>query len=690
MSLTASLIASIARIAQLQNQSIDNVSLQEATETHKDINDPRKQLAAITHSLTLTGEKWIKNPDQSKLPILYWADNLWGVLRGKNAKGDWVFESFDSESQQWIESAQPLNDEYQFAELNTIKKFLVHDSQVFQMVKEEILSQRKILSEIILASVVINTVALASSFYTLQVYDRVVPTGSSQTLLVLTIGVVFAILYEFVSKKVRGALSLKLVTEIDKKLARNVYNRFLSIRLDQMPRNVGTLAGQIKGYETVRNFLANITSYLIVDLPFALLFCGVIFYIAEQLALIPLCFFILGISLGLFSRKRVMQLSNTIRTTQNKNTGLLVESVEGAETIKSGQAGWRMLGHWLRSTDEARKNDMSLKKISETSQYIIQSSQQLSYVFLIASGALIISQGELTTGGLIACSILSSRILAPVAMVPNQIMQWGQVKSALLGLDQIWALKDDHHGIDKPLVPESIKGHFRFEDVIAKYTDQPALVIPELHIQAGEKIGILGPVGAGKTTLLRALSGMYKPQQGKILLDNMDLCHIAKPLLSEHTAFIQQEARLFAGTLRENLILGLIDPGDEAILAASEQTGLLDNAINTHPEGLHQPIYEGGTGLSGGQKQLVNLTRSFLRKPNIWLLDEPTASMDRALEVKVTQALQDTILDDHTLFLVTHKIEMLALTDRILFVMKNKILLDGPKDEVLKKLQASS
>lgn len=689
MSSSASLQACLQRLSQLQNQSIDKLSLQDAVDETEDLTDHKKVLTKVCQTIAINGAQWVDEAEQSQLPLLYWLEGTWGLIKGKNAKEEWVLDTYDEASSQWVESTSLTLEHYQLARVDTSKKFLLQKSKVFQLVKEELLSEKKILIEILIASVVINTVALASSFYTLQVYDRVVPTGSSQTLLVLTLGVFFAIIYELITKKVRGILSMRLVTQIDKKLAQTVYSRFLAIRLDQLPRNIGTLAGQIKGYETVRNFLATITTYLIVDLPFAFLFCFVIFYIAKGLAVIPLGFFCFGILLGLLTRRRVLELSTRIRMTQNKSTGLLVESVEGAEAIKSGQAGWRMLGHWLRSTDEARLSDMHLKKISETSQYIIQSTQQLSYILLIASGALIISQGELTTGGLIACSILSSRILAPVAMIPNQILQWGQVKSALMGLDQLWDLKDDHHDIPKPLVPDTLKGHFQFEDVLASYTDQPALHIPELTIKAGEKIGILGPVGAGKTTLLRALSGMYKPQQGKVLLDGMDISHITKPLIAEHTAFIQQDVRLFAGTLRENLILGMIDPGDEAILSAAEETGLLDNVIKSHPEGLHQPIYEGGTGLSGGQKQLVNLTRSFLRKPNIWLLDEPTASMDRGLEIKVTKALEQTIQDNHTLFLVTHKLEMLALTDRILFVMKNQIVMDGPKDEVLKKLQAA-
>jgi ATP-binding cassette, subfamily C, bacterial LapB len=298
-----------------------------------------------------------------------------------------------------------------------------------------------------------------------------------------------------------------------------------------------------------------------------------------------------------------------------------------------------------------------------------------------------VARGEMSMGALIACTILSGRILGPIGTFPNMLIQWGHCKAALQGLDRIWALEDDHHGIDQPMVLEQVQGHYQFEGVEASYGNNNALKVPQLHIRPGEKIAVLGPIGAGKTTLLRLLSGMYKPQKGSIKLDGVDLSYISKPVLAEQIGFLQQEGRLFAGSLRENLVLGLIDPGDQVLLETAKLTGLYASVVAAHPQGLQQTITEGGLGLSGGQKQLTNLTRVFLRKPRIWLLDEPTASLDRTLEVSVIQALSRTLQPHDTLVLVTHKTEMLSLVDRVIVVANHQIVLDGPRNEVVRQLQ---
>ena len=688
------LLPCLARLAHLQQESVDRLALQEAAEAALAGADDsaRGQLAVVAGHLQVRPAKWLDAPHPAIVPALIHALHgekvgQWGVLRGQNAQGKWVSEWWDAQPGRWSERADEALPDHEIATFRLSRPYTVSASPVYQLIREEIFSHSRLLREAVIGGLMINVIAMAVSFYSMQVYDRVIPTGASQTLLVLTLGVMVALLFDLAAKRLRSSLYESLIDQVDKRLARTVYLRFLSIRLDQLPPSVGGLAAQMRGYETVRGFFTGVTTNLLVDAPFALFFALIIALIAGWLALIPLVFFVVCAITGLYYRRRVDALASRSNAASNLKTGLLVEAIEGAEGIKSGQGGWRMLSRWMKTTDDARDQDLQMRNISEHSQHLAGLLQQVSYTLLVAAGALLVSRGELTMGGLIACTILSGRVLSPVSMIPGQLVQWAHAKAALQGLDRLWALEDDHHGQEQPVVLDGIRGDYRFDAVVANYGANKALSLPSLVIRPGEKVGVLGPIGAGKTTLLRLLSGMYKPQEGRILLDDIDIAHLSKPVLAQHLGYVQQDGRLFAGTLRDNLILGQLDPGDEPILHAARQTGLLQAVITAHPKGLQQQIFEGGTGLSGGQRQLVNLTRAFLRKPTIWLLDEPTASMDRGLELQVTQALKASIRAADTLVLVTHKGEMLDLVDRIIVVANHQVVLDGPKAQVLQKLQ---
>jgi ATP-binding cassette subfamily C protein LapB len=689
----AQLLPCLVRLSQLQSDNLDRLALREAVETAQDNapEDAKAQIRYITKQLRLPAARWKPEPQLDSAPALLcriepYFGIEWGLLRGKNAQNQWISEWWDKHDSRWVERADDALPDHQAISLKLSQPYVASKSPVFRLILDELLSHRRIIRETILASLIATLLALAISFFSMQVYDRVIPSSAMQTLLVLTLGVLVAIFFEWLIKHVRSNLYEELIDQVDQRLSRTVYLRFLSVRLDQMPQSVGALASQMRGYETIRGFMTSMTTNLMVDAPFALFFAGVIAFIAGPLALIPTFFFLVSVAIGLFYRKRLEHIAKQAMAASNLKTGLLVETIEGAETIKAGQGGWRMLTRWMRTSNDARDSELEMRSISEHSQHIAASFQQISYVLLVAFGAYLVTRSEISQGGLIACSILSGRVLSAVAIIPGQIVQWSHAKASLQSLDKLWALQDDHHGQSQPIALENIRGEYRLENITSHYHGSRALMVSTLMIRPGEKIGILGPVGSGKTTLLRALSGMYKPQEGRVLLDGIDLAHIDKPLLAEHIGYVQQDGRLFSGTLRDNLILGQVDPGDEAILEAARKTGLMQAVITPHPHGLQRTIYEGGTGLSGGQRQLVNLTRTVLRQPCIWLLDEPTASMDRNTEAHVTQTLKDAIKPTDTLVLVTHKSEMLDLVDRLIVIYNHQVALDGPKQDVLRQL----
>tara|TARA_B110000977_G_C11084676_1_gene494211 strand:- start:839 stop:2944 length:2106 start_codon:yes stop_codon:yes gene_type:complete len=686
------LFVSLLRIGQLQKVQVDKLALQEAVESAAPLHNPKMIIKQIVKLMHMKSISWLRQADPAKMPALLFdkEKERWGVLKGTNAVGQWVSEWQLEGSNEWQEDSHAELNAMQIAKLDMAITFKASDSAVFGLVKGEVLSHRDLLRDIIMGGILINVVALATSFYTMQVYDRVIPTRATHTLLVLSLGVLVTILFEHAAKRLRAHVYERLVERVDQRLSRTVYLRFLNIRLDQLPKSVGSLAAQMRGYETVRGFITGITSTVLIDLPFALIFVAIIFMIAGWLAFIPLTFTIICMLVGYYYHNKINLLASQANAASNFKTGLLVESVEGAETIKSGQGGWRMLSRWMNTTDEARSYELEMKESSDFAQFSAASLQQLSYISIVASGALMVSQGELTMGGLIACSILSGRVMGPVTTIPGQLVGWANTKASLVALDQIWALEDDHHGQEQPIVLDHIKGNYQFEEVLAQYGEKAALKIPDLRISQGEKIAVLGPVGAGKTTFLRLLSGMYKPQSGRVVLDDVDLASISKPILAEHYGYVQQEGRLFAGTLRENLILGLLDPGDDVILEKARMTGLLDAVIAANPKGLLLDIAEGGNSLSGGQRQLINLTRAFLREPNIWLLDEPTASMDRNLERRIIKNFSDTLKAKDTFIVVTHKTELLSLVKRIIVIVNNEVVMDGPRNEIIERLKKAN
>lgn len=687
--------ASLMRLAQLQGQAVDRIAVHSAVTALDDavLADPQKTMDFLVKTMQLPALKWLTDERQlrSNMPCLVFREGQgYGLLRGQTALGEWLTEWLDSDQQKWTEQALPGLGRLKAVKVQMAKPYEANNSPVFKLIKDRVYQERKSLSEIVVAGVMINLLALGTSLYSMQVYDRVVPTGASQTLLALTLGVVLAMFFELLLKFIKSNLNERLVDTVDAELARTVYSRFLAVRMDQLPSSVGALASKLKGYETVRGFLSSVPAQLLIDLPFVFLYILMVVALGGWIGAIPFVFLVVSLFLGLTSRRKLETLTLKASNASNLKTGLLVETIEGAETIKSGQGGWRMLMRWIQTTDDARQSELDMRHVSEHAQYWIAFLHQLSYVAMVAAGAMSISRGELSMGSLIACTILSGRILGPIGAIPSMLIQWGHSRAALQSLDRLWQLHDDHHGLEHPVMLERIQGRYVFDNVEASYGSHRALNIAKLHIEPGEKIAVMGAVGSGKTTLLRLLSGMYKPQKGGIQLDGVDLAMISKPLLAESIGFLQQEARLFSGTLRENLVLGLIDPGDQALLETAQLTGLQQAVLAANPQGMQQLITEGGQGLSGGQRQLTHLTRVFLRKPRIWLLDEPTASLDRNLELNVLRALGATLKPQDTLVLVTHKPELLALADRIIVVANHHIVMDGPKAQVLQKLHSAA
>jgi ATP-binding cassette subfamily C protein LapB len=546
--------------------------------------------------------------------------------------------------------------------------------------------RRPLFVEAVFATAMASVLALVVSFYTMQVYDRVVPSQSYSTLIVLTIGAFLAIGLELLMKQVRAQITDRACKSIDQELSGVFFSRVLAIRMDARPRSIGTFASQVKQFELVRNFMTSSTLFLIADTPFVIFFVLVIFAVGGVVGWVPLLLLPGSVMAGLYAKWQLARLAEAQLRDANQKNGLLVEAIDGIEAIKAVGGEWKLLDRWQRLTADAAEVELRARAVAMTATNVTQSFQQLSYVLMIAAGVYAINTGSITMGALIACSIISNRALAPIAQIAGLIVQWQHAKVALKGLDDMMALPCDRNPGERRVIPAGCEGKLRLEAASFSYTEaRPALQPTTTRFVAGERIAVLGSVGSGKSTLIKVLSGLYKPTEGRIFLDGVDMAHLAPEFMREHIGYLTQDVRLFNGTLRENLTLGLSSPTDGQILGVAAMTGL-NRIIKNHPKGLELPIMEGGRGLSGGQRQIVGLSRLLLARPKILLLDEPTASMDGDLEAHVMNKLFATMAADSLIVIATHKSALLRHVSRVIVMDQGKILIDGPRDEVMAKL----
>jgi ATP-binding cassette, subfamily C, bacterial LapB len=651
------------------------------------------RIAALFDVVGLSAPTWVERPQSHLLPMVgYVPDMGWGVILGLSSRGEWHFESAHGQSRlspQSFQNAESTRALRFTPILPRSRRDRPGNDSAESMFRAALRQRWPLFGIAAGAALCANLLALAGSLYSMQVYDRVIPTQGLSTLTVLTIGAGFASVLELFIKLVRSRLLEEAVKRMDLSVSQDIFERITRIRMDQFPRSVGNLSAQLRSYEAIRGFLASATMYLAADAPFALLFLLVILAIGgPALALVPLVFALLALMVGLFYRRRIAEHAARGASVSNRKFGLLVETVENAENLKAYGGRWRQSTLWRTLNNTSVQEDAVLRHHTEHATYMAAFIQQASYIAIVGVGAYVAStSGQLSVGALIACSILSGRVLAPVAALPSLIVQWAHARAALDNLEKVFQLEQDNHAVEQPLVPEQIRGAYELTNLSFTYPGRSeTLYVRQLSIQPGEKVGIIGPIGAGKSTLLKILAGLYRADASTATLDGLDIQQIDRDLLSERVGFCPQQPRLFAGTLRDNLLMGVAAINEDRLLEVCRRTGVAD-VIARHPKGLDLPIVEGGEGLSGGQKQLVALTRLILSQPNVWLLDEPTASMDEQAEARCLATLRDCIGQDQTAVLVTHKPTVLSMVDRIIVLTDKGIVADGRKAEIAQTLQ---
>ncbi|MFW2091904.1 type I secretion system permease/ATPase [Acinetobacter baumannii] len=544
--------------------------------------------------------------------------------------------------------------------------------------------------DVMFASLMANILALATILFSMNVYDRVIPAQSVPTLWVLAGGVLIAAIFEFCLRVARIYLSDIIGKRADLKISDKVFGHALRIKNKERSKSTGTFISQIRELEGVRELVTSTTISAIADLPFFFLFLAIFWLIGGNLFWVMVLVVPLMIIPGILIQKPLAKLASEGMREGAIRNATLVEAVQGIEDIKLLRAESRFQNQWNHMNEAAADISMRQRKLVGIVGAWTQKVQGLTFAIVVLVGCFAVMKGEMTTGALVACSILSSRMLGPIAQISGVLGRFQQAKVAKTSLDELMKKPVDQapnaHLIHRPV----LNGHYELNNIVFKYSDddaKPTLIIPKLEIKAGEKIAILGRNGAGKSTLLQLLSGMQEPVQGKIKLDGVDLGLIDPMDVRRDMGLLNQNAHLFFGSVRENLTLGSPLATDQELLNVLKLTGAL-NFVLDKKEGLDHQILEGGVGFSGGQRQALLLSRLLLRQPNILLLDEPTAAIDDVSEKQLIQNLKGW-LGQKTLVIATHRRAVLELVDRIIVVHDGKIVMDGPKEQVLGNTQTN-
>ena len=543
-----------------------------------------------------------------------------------------------------------------------------------------------IYGQVLLAAVMINLFALTAPLFIMTVYDRVVPNNAIETLWVLAIGAFTVFAFDFVVRLLRGYYIDVAGRRTDVVLASRIFDQILGIRLTARPESAGALANTVREFETLREFMTSATVATLVDLPFVLLFIAVVWFVGGPVAVIPLLAVVLVLVTGLIVQIPLRALVRDSFRESEEKLGLLFETLGGLETIKSTRAEGRMRHRWETSVALSARTSMRARLISMVALNVTATLTQLSTIGIVVYGVILIREGSLTVGALIACVLLAGRTLAPLFQVAQFLTRLNQARISLGTLNQVMAMPVERSTQRSYLHRPRLDGRIAFQDVSFRYAGAPVAAIQgaSFAIESGERVGIIGRVGSGKSTLHKLLLGLYEPDDGSILLDGTESRQIDPVDLRRNIGCVPQEVVLFRGTIRENIAIGSPQASDAAVLRAAE-LATADDFVSRHPTGYDRPVGERGELLSGGQRQAIAAARAILHEPPIVLLDEPTSSMDSSTEARFKKNLDEAITGK-TLILITHRASLLSLVNRLIVLEAGAVVADGPKDAVLQAI----
>lgn len=539
------------------------------------------------------------------------------------------------------------------------------------------------------ASLLINLFALAMPFFVMIVYDRVVPNSATETLWVLAIGVVLVFAFDLVMKLTRGALLERAGKEIDLKLSGILFEQILSLSISSVPASMGNLVSRIKAYETVREFFVSATMLAIADLPFSLLMIGVIFYLGGPIGWVLVVAAILAITVGVLIQVPLRKSVQVAAESGLERQAFIGESVANLESVKASNAEGYLQRRMNSMMQSASASAVKSHWYSLLGNTLTTTIIQVTSVAVVVAGVYLVTAGQLTMGGLIAAVMLTSRCMAPLAMVAGLMTRLQQALQSLESLNGVMALERETESNDRFTHAAANKANFQFQKFGLQYPDQNEYALKELSfkIKEGEKVALLGRIGSGKSSLLKVMAGLLKHSEGALLVNDIDIAQYHPAILRKMVGYVPQDAALFHGSLRDNIAMGNTAFNDDQILEVIRLTGL-ESFVKRHQHGIHAQVGERGLLLSGGQRKAVALARCLLLKPPMLLLDEPTANLDPQTERLFIQNLERlSSLPGSTLVVATHKPSVLNIVDRAIVLEDGELVSDGPATQFQSKVE---
>ena len=536
--------------------------------------------------------------------------------------------------------------------------------------------------QVMIAAMVSNFLSLSTSLFTMTVYDRIIPNGAFESLIALSIGVVIALGFDFLIKGLRAKFVDTASRRADLEISRRLFDKILTLTPAEQRQKTGAMAGTVREFETLREFFNSSTLVVLIDLPFVFFFIYVIYLIAGPLAYVPLLAVPLVIIVGLGIQPFLARITRgSVESGMNKQA-VLVETLNGIETINATGSGKLMKKRYEDALSDQSDSGNRIRALSNLIVNFAASVQQYAQVAAIFFGVYLIVDGTITQGALIGAVILGGRTMSPLSQLANTL---SRINGALTAYRNLSKLIGKSHNGSVNLAPISrpfLSGEIEFKNVSFKFDEgtQPIIDNLSFKIPAGQKVALVGKMGSGKSTLSRLVAGIYAPTQGAILIDGVDVRQIDQADIRKNIGIMLQESWLFSGTVRENIQMGFSEYDDEHLLRVCKISGV-DDFIGSNPKGYELEIRERGQGLSGGQKQALNLARSLLHDPNILLLDEPTSSMDQGSEKKVVASLQE-VCAEKTMLIVTHRNPILTMVDRVFILENGKIIADQTPDQL--------